>query len=72
MRWSAVNDAAAYVVRRRDGGGEPVELAAALEAVELIDTSPPLGQLLYEVVAVDESGNRSPAASCSVTMGALP
>lgn len=72
VRWSSVSDAAAYVVRRRDGGGEPVELAAALEAVELIDTSPPLGQLLYEVVAVDESGNRSPAASCSVTMGAVP
>jgi hypothetical protein len=72
VRWSAVTDAAAYMVWRRDGGGEPSELAAALQAAELIDTSPPLGQLLYEVVAVDESGNRSPAASCSVTMGAVP
>jgi hypothetical protein len=72
VRWGAVSDAAAYVVRRRDGGGEPVELATALQAVELIDTTPPLGQLLYEVIATDESGNRSPAASCSVTMGAVP
>ncbi len=72
VRWQASPGAATYVVLRRLGGAEPVELAIGVQAVELTDDEPPLGDLTYLVAAVDEAGNRSPEAGCSVTMGALP
>jgi hypothetical protein len=72
IRWQLVAGAESYQVsRRRDQG--PVEtLTAGLEAVEFIDPAPPLGKVAYQVVATDEAGNTSDAASCSVVMGAIP
>jgi hypothetical protein len=40
--------------------------------VEHTDTAPPFGELTYLVVAVDDAGNRSEPASCTVIMGAVP
>jgi hypothetical protein len=47
-------------------------LASAFTATELVDPSPPPGEVLYLVVARDEVGNASAAATCSVVMAELP
>ncbi len=47
-------------------------LADDLATIEMTDTSPPLGQLQYFVVAMDGAGNSSAPASCTVVMGAEP
>ena len=57
---------------RRLADGSSEVLAQATEAVELVDPTPPLGELSYLVVARDEVGNASPPASCTVVMGDVP
>jgi hypothetical protein len=47
-------------------------LAERVEAVEFSDLDPPLGELWYEVSALDMAGNASRPASCTVIMGATP
>jgi hypothetical protein len=59
------------VARQQTGG--PVEaLTSGLKTVEFIDSEPPLGEVLYLVVASDAAGNTSESAGCSVVMGAVP
>jgi len=71
VRWQVVAGADTYRVSRRMG--ETVEiLADDLLAIELTDGSPPLGELIYLVVAIDSAGNESEPASCTVVMGAEP
>jgi hypothetical protein len=71
VRWQVVVGAETYRVSRRTEDGEVI-LADNLATIELTDTSPPLGELQYLVVAVDGAGNRSEAASCTVVLGAEP
>ena len=71
VRWQVVAGAETYHVSRRTEGGE-VLLADDLATIEMTDTSPPLGQLQYFVVAMDGAGNSSEPASCTVVMGAEP
>jgi hypothetical protein len=71
VRWQVVVGAETYRVSRRTENTE-VLLADDLETIELMDTSPPLGEIHYLVVARDGAGNSSEAASCTVVMGAEP
>lgn len=71
VRWQVVVGAETYRVSRRTEDSE-VLLADDLATIELMDTSPPLGELHYFVVARDGAGNASEAASCTVVMGAEP
>jgi hypothetical protein len=71
VRWQVVAGAETYRVTRRTESGEVV-LAEDLATIELMDTSPPLGELHYFVVAKDGAGNWSEPASCTVVMGAEP
>ena len=71
VRWQLVSGAETYRVSRRADGTE-VLLADDLATIEMTDTSPPLGDLQYFVVAQDGAGNASEAASCTVVMGAEP
>lgn len=71
VRWQVVVGAETYRVSRRAENTEVI-LADDLAAIEMTDTSPPLGELEYFVVAQDGAGNVSEAASCTVVMGAEP
>ncbi len=71
VRWQVVVGAETYRVSRRTENTE-VLLADDLAPIEMMDTSPPLGELHYLVVAQDGAGNSSEAASCTVVMGAEP
>lgn len=72
IRWRLVAGAAGYEVTRRLDQ-EPAEvLASGLKSVEFIDTNPPLGEVVYLVVASDDVGNMSESAGCSVVMGVVP
>lgn len=72
IRWRLAAGAASYEVARRRAT-EPAEvLASGLKSVEFIDSDPPLGEVLYLVVASDDVGNVSESAGCSVVMGAVP
>jgi hypothetical protein len=72
VRWVAVSGAAVYEVTRRLADGSSEVLAESTDAVELVDLSPPLGELTYLVVARDEVGNASAPSSCTVVMGDVP
>ena len=72
VRWRMVPGAATYEVSRRSAEGAEDVLEAEITAVELIDLDPPLGEIIYFVVARDEVGNTSEPASCTVVMGAVP
>ena len=71
VRWQLVAGAETYRVSRRKGDTIKV-LADDLSAIELTDGSPPLGELVYLVVAKDGAGNSSEPASCTVVMGSEP
>ena len=71
VRWQVVVGAETYHVSRQTENGV-VLLADDLATIEMTDTSPPLGQLVYFVVAEDGAGNSSEPASCTVVMGAEP
>ena len=72
VRWEAAPGASDYEVSRRLADGSSELMASAFTATELIDPSPPVGEILYLVVARDEVGNASTAATCSVVMSELP
>jgi hypothetical protein len=72
VRWEAAPGASDYEVTRRLADGSSELLASAFTATELVDPSPPQGEVSYLVVARDEIGNASVAATCSVVMGELP
>lgn len=72
IRWGLVAGATSYGVARRQTGGPVVALTSGLKTVEFIDSEPPLGEVLYLVVASDAAGNTSESAGCSVVMGAVP
>lgn len=71
VRWRAVSDAASYRIRRRVGNLMEV-LADGHAKTSFDDDAPPVGELIYEVFAVDGAGNRSEAARCSATLGTVP
>jgi len=71
VRWQLVADARTYRVSRKSGDAVKV-LDEDLQAIELIDEAPLLGELIYLVVAKDAAGNSSEPASCTVVMGAEP
>lgn len=71
VRWQFVVNAQTYRVSRRTQDGEKL-LGDDLSAIEFTDESPPLGELVYLVVAKDDAGNISQPASCTVVMGAEP
>ncbi len=72
VRWQSVAGAASYRVVRTVRGGQRALLSSDRRQIEFVDQSPPLGELSYEVVAVDKAGNRSEPAACTVVMGAVP
>ena len=72
VRWQVVAGAASYEVSRRVGSSEPESLVTDLKSVEYSDIEPPLGELVYLVLAKDAVGNSSEVASCTVIMGAVP
>jgi hypothetical protein len=72
VRWQPVAGAAVYELTRRHGEARTKVLAEDHSSVEFTDSKPPLGEITYLVVAKDEAGNRSEAASCTVIMGAAP
>ncbi len=72
VRWQVVAGAAGYEVSRRVGSSEPVLLGEGLKSPEYTDVSPPLGELVYLVLAKDDVGNISELTSCDVVMGATP
>jgi hypothetical protein len=72
IRWQSAPEAVVYRVTRLGVDGASVVLSDEVETIELTDVEPPLGEITYEVVAVDASGNRSAPAECSVVMGAIP
>jgi hypothetical protein len=72
VRWRLVPGAASYQVARRSGNEPTKVLGSGLKSVEFIDTEPPLGEVVYLVVASDDVGNTSDSAGCSVVMGVVP
>jgi hypothetical protein len=72
VRWQPAAGAAVYELTRQRGETPPEVLAGDHSSVEFTDAEPPLGEITYLVVARDEAGNRSEAASCVVVMGAAP
>jgi len=72
VRWQAVAGAAVYELTRQHGQTRTQVLAIDHSSVEFTDLEPPLGEITYLVVAKDDAGNRSDAASCTVVMGAAP
>jgi hypothetical protein len=70
LTWNAAAGAVSYSVRRRTGSTSPAQvLAGSLRgAVQYLDvTAVPARPYQYEVLATDEFGNTSPAATVSVT-----
>lgn len=72
VRWQPAVGAAVYELTRQHAKTRPEVLAGDHSSVEFTDPKPPLGEITYFVVAKDEAGNRSEAASCTVVMGAAP
>ena len=72
VRWRLVPGASSYQVARRSGNEPTKVLGSDLKSVEFIDTEPPLGEVVYLVVASDDVGNTSDSAGCSVVMGVVP
>jgi hypothetical protein len=72
VRWQAVAGAVAYAVSRLHGEGPAEALSDDNRSIEFTDRQPPLGELVYFVIARDAAGNRSDSASCVVVMGAVP
>jgi predicted small lipoprotein YifL len=72
VRWQAVPGAATYRVSRTVDGKDRTALAIDQRQIEFVDASPPLGELTYEVIAVDKAGNTSELSACEVVMGAMP
>jgi len=72
VRWQAVPGAATYRVSRTVDGKDRTALAIDQRQIEFVDASPPLGELTYEVIAVDKAGNTSEPSACEVVMGAMP
>ncbi len=70
LSWDPVGEPDVVVrVLRRMGDGEWVVVAAAASSNELVDTSPPAGELVYAVTAVDVHGNEAQEARCQVRVG---
>lgn len=63
---NAESDLAGYLVERDTGDGF-TELAAVGTVLQYVDTTPPVGDVHYRLVAIDTAGNRS-EASGSVTV----
>ncbi len=72
VRWQVVAGAASYEVLRQVGDSPPEPLATELKIPEYTDISPPLGELVYLVLAKDDVGNASEFTRCTVIMGAVP
>jgi len=70
IRWEAVAGAAGYEVSR--SGGDGPGRTWQVERTRAEDDEAPLGELVYEVRAVDASGNRSEPGSCSTVVGIEP
>ncbi|MBD3851306.1 MAG: hypothetical protein IFK93_08405 [Acidobacteria bacterium] len=72
VRWGAVASAVTYSVSRQHAGEVADILTDDHRSIEFTDQVPPLGELVYLVVARDAAGNRSQEASCVVVMGVVP
>ena len=69
LRWRSVAQGNTYRVSRGNQGETPALLADDLASLQFEDLAPPPGTSIYEVTAVDESGNESAAASCTAARG---
>lgn len=70
IRWEAVAGAAGYEVSR--SGGDAPGRTWRVERTRAADDDAPLGELLYAVRALDDSGNLSEPGSCSTVVGTEP
>lgn len=69
VRWQAVSGAAWYEIQR---GGDGAPLATRAERNRYEDEAPPFGTVIYEVRAVDASGNQSEPGTCRAVVGITP